>query len=206
MFNKDPELSLHINDPYNPHSIILKLIPPKKTVLDIGCNAGYIGHYLIKNKNCVCDGIDCSEKFLTKAKKGGYRNVFKINLYLDSFALKEKYDILLFIDILEHLPNPYLILLKLVKENLKKDGVAIICLPNIGRFEHRLKHLFGKFNYEKSGIICQDHLRFFTKETALNMLKKTNLQIVKILPTGLGAIMKIFPTLLSYQFIFICKK
>jgi len=206
MYNKDPALKFNFADHYSPHFIVPRLVGRNKVILDVGCNQGYLGAYLIKNKNCICDGIDIDKKLLVQAKKKGYRNTFKIDLYKTDFKIKEKYDILMFIDILEHLPNPYLILKKMVRENLKTKGKAIICLPNIARLEHRINHLLGKFNYQTSGIMHQDHLRFFTRESALQMIKKTNLRIEKILPTGLGAKTEMLPNLLSFQFIFICKK
>lgn len=206
MFDKDPELSFQSGDCHSPHSIIPKLINSGQSVLDVGCNTGYIGEYLIKNKSCVCDGIDYSEELLRKAGERGYRNLFKIDLYGKDFRINQEYDMLLFIDILEHLPNPYEILVKLAGENLRKGGKAIICLPNIARLEHRISHMLGRFEYEKSGIMHQDHLRFFTKKTASEMIEKTGLKTTKIVPTGLGHKLGIFPTLTAFQFIFICQK
>jgi O-antigen biosynthesis protein len=206
MFNKDPELEFQLKDPHSPHSIILKFIKSGQSILDVGCNTGYIGEYLIKNRNCVCDGIDYLDEFLEKAKEKGYRELFIIDLYGKDFEIDSKYDTLLFIDILEHLPNPYEILLKLVDENLKPGGKAIICLPNIARLEKRIDHLLGNFEYEKSGIMHQDHLRFFTKKSALKMIEETHLKVKKIIPTGLGHKSGIFQNLTAFQFIFICQK
>lgn len=206
MFEKDPEILFQVNDLHSPHSIVIGLVKPGSSVLDVGCNAGYIGKYLITNKNCTCDGIDYLQEFLDKSKQSGYRNAFKIDLYNKNFQIDAKYDALLFIDILEHLPNPHEILFKLINENLKNGGRAIICLPNIARFEHRINHLIGKFEYEKSGIMHQDHLRFFTKKSALDMLKKIPLDVEKIIPTGLGHRLGIFQDLTAFQFIFVCKK
>jgi len=165
-----------------------------------------LGEYLIKNKNCVCDGIDYDENFLIKAKQKGYRNTFKIDLYQNNFHLQEQYDLIMFVDILEHLPNPYSILKKIIAENLKKGGAGIICLPNIARLEYRFNHLLGKFAYEKSGIMHQDHLRFFTQNSAAKLIYQSGLTITKILPTGLGARLKILPSLFAFQFIFLCRK
>lgn len=206
MFDKDPALGFNIDDPYSPHSIVLNLIAPRQCLLDVGRNTGYVGECFIKNKNCVCDGIDYDPLFLDQAKAKGYRHLFKINLYQDNFHLPEQYDVILFIDILEHLPNPHLILQKIISENLKPGGQAIICLPNTARLEHRLKHLFGQFICEKSGIMSQDHLRFFTKKTAAEMIEKTNLTIDAVLLTGLGARIRLCPKLTSFQFIFVCHK
>ena len=147
MFKKDPELTFHLNDPHSPHSIVLRLIRTRDEILDVGCNTGYIGEYLVKNKDCICDGIDYDQDFLAKAKEKGYRNLFQIDLYKTDFKLELLYDTILFIDVLEHLPNPFEFISKLVRENLKPGGKAIICLPNIARLEYRIKHAFGEFEY-----------------------------------------------------------
>ena len=206
MFEKDPELSFQHHDPHSPHSIVPELVRPNQSVLDVGCNAGYIGEYLIKNKKCICDGIDCDSALLEKAREKGYRELFKIDLYATDFQINGQYDTLLFVDILEHLPDPYKILRKLVDENLKSGGRAIICLPNIARAEQRWSHLLGRFNYEKLGVMHQDHLRFFTKKTASEMIEKADLKIKNIIPTGMGHKLGILPNLTAFQFIFVCQK
>ena len=50
-----------------------------------------------------------------------------------------------------------------------------------------------------------DHLRVFTKRTALEMFEETGLEVVKVIPTGLGHIIKLLPTLTAFQFIYLCK-
>lgn len=206
MYFKDPELRFNIDDPYSPHSIILHLVKNNKTILDVGCNTGYIGEYFIKSKNCICDGIDCNREYLSKAKRKGYRYIYLIDLYQTHFSIKNSYDTILFIDILEHLPNPFEILRRITEENLKEDGEVIICLPNIARLEFRIAHLLGNFNYGKSGIMSQDHLRFYTQKSATEMIRKSGLKVKQIIPTGLGARIKILPTLLAFQFILIGSK
>jgi len=206
LYAKDPALIFNHHDPYSPHTIITREFPRGKTVLDVGCNTGYVGHYLIRRKNCVCDGIDYNQNFLNQAKDGGYRHTFRINLYNPHFKINAQYDLALFIDILEHLPRPDFVLRKIARENLKKNGQAIICRPNIARWKFRLPHLSGKFSYQKSGIMSRDHLRFFTRESAIALIRESGLSVNKILPTGIGARIKILPTFLSFQFIFFCQK
>ncbi len=206
MFSKDSALPFNFRDRYSPHYIVCQLVRRQKTILDVGCNTGYIGQFLIQNKHCICDGIDIDHKLLTKAKEAGYRQTFTLDLAQTHFQLPKRYDVILFIDILEHLPNPYLVLEKITRENLKEDGEMIICLPNIARLELRLGHLLGKFDYGQSGIMHPDHLRFFTRATALQMIRKAGLKVKKILPTGLGARLNFLPTLTAFQFILICRK
>ena len=202
MYFEPKALSLD-KSPYSPHMIVPQLVSQNAYVLDVGCNIGYIGKYLKKNKKCICDGIDFDKSLLIKARPY-YRNLFKIDLFKDDFVLRHQYDYILFIDLLEHLPTPHKILKKMVK-NLKDDGRIIICLPNVARIELRLKHLLGNFDY-KPGIMNEDHLRFFTFKSGKKLIEDCGLEIERVLSTGLGARIKIFPKLIAFQFIYICKK
>jgi 2-polyprenyl-3-methyl-5-hydroxy-6-metoxy-1,4-benzoquinol methylase len=206
MFNKDERLSFNFNS-HSPHVIVTKLISEGTTVLDVGCNTGYIGKYLIENKGCIVDGVDIEKLFLDEAKKNGYRKVFQIDLYDNNFLfVDDKYDYILLVDILEHLPSPARIFSKFIDNNLKTDGRTILSLPNIARMEYRVKHLMGNFDYEKSGIMHQDHLRFFTKKTSIDMIEKCGCEIKNVIPTGLGHKLNILTNLTAFQFIFICAK
>ncbi|RJP28788.1 MAG: class I SAM-dependent methyltransferase [Candidatus Omnitrophota bacterium] len=201
---KNIETHTFNTDPHSPHSIILGLMPTDTAVLDVGCNSGYIGKWLIKNKNCVVDGIDIEECLLSKAKENGYRNTYRIDLSSNTFSLPGfKYDQILFVDILEHLPEPSRVLNKFIKENLKNKGKIIISIPNIARIEYRLRHLFGNFDYD-NGIMHSQHLRFFTMKTAIRMIEQSGCKIIKIIPTGLGHRLNILTKLTAFQFIFIC--
>lgn len=200
MFSKDKRLHQD-SSPHSPHSIIPSLITSNKTLLDVGCNAGYLGKTL-KSKNIICDGIDINKKFLSIAKKH-YRHTYPKNLYDSKLNLKPKYfyDYIVLSDILEHLPRPDLLLIEL-KKYLKKDSKIIISLPNVARLEIRLKLVFGKFDYSP-GILSSDHLRFFTKISAQKMFQECGYKIEKIIPTGLGHQIKLFPNLTAFQFIYI---
>lgn len=200
MFSKDKRLHQD-SSPHSPHSVIPNLINPKKTLLNAVCNAGYLGKTL-KQKKVICDGIDINKKLLNIANKN-YRHTFQRDLYNPKLNLNPKliYDYIVLSDILEHLPRPDILLLDL-KKYLKKDGQIIISLPNIARAEIRIQLLLGKFNYAP-GILSSDHLRFFTKNSAIDMFQKCNFKIKKIIPTGLGHKIKLFPNLTAFQFIYI---
>ena len=204
MFEKDKKLNFNSNS-HSPHMIVPNLISGKTFILDVGCNTGYIGEYLINHKGCIVDGIDIEKFFLDEAISKGYRRVFEVDLLNNDFVLPDgKYDYILFVDILEHLPNPAKIISKFVNNNLKENGNVIISLPNIARVEFRIKHLLGKFDYEESGIMHQDHLRFFTKKSAIEMIEQCGCRITKIIPTGFGHMLNLLTNLTAFQFIFVC--
>jgi O-antigen biosynthesis protein len=187
--------------PHSPHTIIPSLISAGSTVLDVGCNRGYLGEELLA-KNCVVDGVDINLKALRLAKKF-YRKTYQCDLSQNTPKITNKYDYVVFADILEHLPKPELLLLRSLSW-LKPNGRIIISLPNVARLEIRLKLLLGRFDYDL-GILSHDHLRFYTKTGALKMIKNCGLQIDKIIPTGFGHRFPILPTLTAFQFVFVCR-
>ena len=203
MFSKDP-LIRPSSQIHSPHNIIPRLIKGKPIILDIGCNTGFLGERIIREREAVFDGVDINQEALKRAEKH-YRRVYRRDLYHPILNIdKEKYDYIIFSDVLEHLPRPDL-LLKNSRKYLKNNGRIIISLPNIARLELRLKHLFGSFEYSP-GIMSEDHLRFFTRRSAVAMIEECGYRIEVIYPTGLGYILKIFPTLTAFQFIYVCKK
>jgi 2-polyprenyl-3-methyl-5-hydroxy-6-metoxy-1,4-benzoquinol methylase len=200
IYKKDGLLKYH-DWPHSPHGIIPPYIESHSTVLDVGCNTGYIAQILLKNK-CKTDGIDINEQALKKAQKYCV-HTYRRDLYLNKLSLpQKKYDYILFVDVLEHLPQPDMVLADSLKY-LKKSGRVIICLPNIARFEIRLKLLLGHFDYAP-GIMSPDHLRFYTHDSASQMIQESGLMIEESIPTGLGHIVHIFPKLTAFQFVYIC--
>src|SRR5690348_10020508 len=57
-------------DPNTSYAHILELAGPAKTVLDVGCNTGYLGNMFIK-RGARVSGIDNDEAALEKAREAG---------------------------------------------------------------------------------------------------------------------------------------
>ncbi len=199
MFNKDGCL-VRDYSPHSPHTIIPSLILRKRTVLDIGCNSGFLAEEL---KNNIVDCIDIHKEALKIARKY-CRKIYRRDLYKNKLNIPiEKYDYIVCSDILEHLPRPDLVL-KDISRYINKKGELIISLPNVARIELRLKHLLGDFTY-KPGIMSLDHLRFFTKKTAIDLIEEAGFNIIDIIPTGLGHRFPYFSNFIAFQFIFVCQ-
>jgi tRNA (mo5U34)-methyltransferase len=95
-----------------------------KTVLDIGCNAGF---YSIEMKRRGADrvvGIDSDDVYLAQAKYAaevlGAEIEFKKMSVYDVASLGEKFDVVIFMGVLYHLRHP-LLALDLLYENVVKD-------------------------------------------------------------------------------------
>jgi 2-polyprenyl-3-methyl-5-hydroxy-6-metoxy-1,4-benzoquinol methylase len=98
--------SRHINN------YIYNFVAQKTKTLDVGCNMGNLGEKLIKEKNCKVWGIDYCEKAIEIAKKKLTKAiVFDLETYQIPFS-KEKFDLIIFADVLEHTRYPEIILRK----------------------------------------------------------------------------------------------
>lgn len=94
-------------------------------------------------------------------------------------------DLLLFLDVLEHLPNPEKLLRRLTAE-LAPGGTVIVSLPNIAHLSVSIPLLvWGRFNYADAGILDRTHLRFFVRESAVALMNGAGLKVDKIIESGL---------------------
>lgn len=181
---------------------VFEEIVRQSRVLDLGCWTGRLGEKLKKEKGCFVTGVDIDKSAL---KIAGKRLDFVCQADLDfpeilRKKIKEKFDYVVLTDVLEHLKNPERLLEKL-KFFLNANGLLIVSIPNIANWSIRLSLLFGKFNYEETGILDKTHLRFFTRETAIKLIEESGYTIEKIKFSGT----KVLPALKAVQFVFFCR-
>lgn len=89
-----------------------------------------------------------------------------------------QFDYIICADVLEHLRNPQDTLKRFIPY-LKDDGYLIISLPNVRHFAViMMLALQGRFDYASDGILDSTHLRFFTRDTAKEMIEGAGLRVV----------------------------
>lgn len=194
---------------YGTHQLLGNFLRDGETILDIGCNDGYL---LKVHPGGVFTGIDYSAKSAKQAEKNGYQKVYVGDLnHYSQFKLKQRFQTLIFADVLEHLLNPQAVLTYFVNQNLQKGGRVIISLPNVAHFTIRLNLLLGRFNYTDSGILDRTHLHLYTGDTARQLLADSGLKIISshYSSNRFGWILKYLPflgPLLGFNLIFLCQK
>lgn len=95
-----------------------------RTVLDIGCNAGFYAIEMKRRGAARVVGIDSDERYLAQARfaaevKGQEIEFRNLSVY-DVAALGERFDIVLFMGVLYHLRHP-LLALDLIHDQAAKD-------------------------------------------------------------------------------------
>ena len=200
----------HLNtNYYGTHRIIAREINPGQSVLDIGCNDGYL-KALSPGSTFV--GIDFSKEALKRAKNQGYAKTIQADLnQYSSIKLRKKFDVIVFADILEHLMSPSAVLQYFVQHNLKSGGRVIISLPNVAHLSIRISLLLGRFDYTEAGILDRTHLHLYTPKTARLLAQNSKLKIKKILFSSnrLGILIRMMPALgglLGFNIITVCQK
>jgi hypothetical protein len=126
------------------------------------------------------------------------------------------YDLVLCLDILEHLVNPERVLSNIVK-HLPDGATVIISLPNVAHLSVSIPLLLaGRFDYADEGIMDRTHLHFYTRKTALALAAYAGLTpqvgVVTGLSHPLAAALNILTlgffrtSVLPVQYIFACRK
>ena len=103
----------------------------------------------------------------------------------ETFVQLNSYDLILLLDVLEHLPDSISTLQKLSKL-LKPGGLVIVSVPNIAHFSVSVPLLLlRRFNYRDAGILDRTHLRFFVEDTAIKLLNDANFTVTSGLISGI---------------------
>jgi 2-polyprenyl-3-methyl-5-hydroxy-6-metoxy-1,4-benzoquinol methylase len=100
----------------------------KSAVLDIGCGYGYLLNSFKGAKEIY--GTDISKEAVEMAKKQNPSFNVSVADILKPSKLNKKFDLILAINVIEHLTNPKLGV-KNIKSLLNNDGLVIIHLPTI---------------------------------------------------------------------------
>ncbi len=135
----------------------------------------------VQDAGFTIDGIEANPEWAAMARPL-YRNVWAC--YAEQAPLKPNtYQLVVCGDVLEHTPDPVGVLKRLIEASTD-DAKFIISLPNVAHLAIRLMLLFGKFPKMERGILDKTHLQFFTKDTALDMLRQAGLRAEKVACTG----------------------
>jgi len=167
---------------------ILPLLPDKiAKALEVGCGTGNTLGWLKAQKQCTwVGGVELYPDAAAKAREQldtVYEgNVEQLDLPIEQGSL----DLILCLDVLEHLLDPWSVVRRL-QILLKPSGVLIASIPNVRHHSVLTPLLFKQqWEYTEHGILDKSHLRFFVKKSAVQLIESSGLKVDMLLATGLG--------------------
>jgi len=167
-----------IHDQHNPD--LLKIIPiESKKLVEIGCSSGALAREFKKiSADCYWLGVEIDSMYAEIAQRYCDKSiVLDIETAPENFWEETKNaDCWIFGDTLEHLKDPWTIL-KSIRANISQTGSVVACIPNAQHWTLQAKLSIGDFRYESSGLLDRTHLRWFTRQTIIELFDQSGFQI-----------------------------
>ena len=165
---------------------IAPLLPTQaKRIVDVGCGVGATTAWLkSRYPNAQTIGLEGNGKIRDKLAQ----NVDSVHIVDLNGELPDvgEPDLILFLDVLEHLLTPEKTLADLTSR-LAPTGTVIVSVPNIAHLSVSLPLLLrGRFDYADAGILDRTHLHFFVRDSAVALMNNAGLEVRSAMQSGVG--------------------
>lgn len=146
--------------------------------MEIGCGTGSTLKSLRDQGlyDWVC-GVELDPETATIARKR-LDAVYQGNIEsLDLNIAPSSIDLILCLDVLEHIQDPWLVL-KGLRQFLTPGKTLIAIVPNVRFFKVSFPLFFlNGWRYGSEGVLDRTHLRFFVSETAIELLNRLAIEL-----------------------------
>jgi 2-polyprenyl-3-methyl-5-hydroxy-6-metoxy-1,4-benzoquinol methylase len=199
--------------------------PAGLRILDVGCGAGTLSAGLKERGAAFVAGVELEPAAAAAARARLDEVVEGSVVDRDLPWAQGSFDLIVFADVLEHLPDPDAVLDRCL-QLLAPGGTAIVSVPNMRFWSVLLRMVFDRWEYTEHGVRDRTHLRFFSRRTLLRMLNSHGLQVERLrrnkrlfddqsqigrlgaLSTRLACatIGRVAPDLMTYQYVAVARK
>jgi len=155
------------NEPLTPVLDLLHRIPlSARVVVDVGCGRGDLGGaYLRMNPTARVLGIEADPAMAAVASTR-LSQVIVADPGVDFLPLDvpEGVDAFIYSSCLASVDDPFGVLREHAT-HLTPDGMMLICVPNIEHWSFAARLLRGNWDYEATGLLDRQHLRWFSLDS-----------------------------------------
>ena len=153
----------------------------KLEILDLGCGGGLTCEPLARLGANVT-GVDFVEENIKVAKNHAKKSNLDINylhIDIDSITIKKKYDLILILEVIEHLDN-WKLLIKKIKKNLKPKGKIVFSTINKTQLAKITSIFIAENILNWVPKNTHDYNKLIKPEDLIKVLKKNNFKIKNI--------------------------
>lgn len=162
-------------------SLISTYIKPSSKVLEFGSASGRFTNYLSNQLGCEVHIVEimpddfktamqyAKDGLCSDVETGQWKEYFKGN----------KYDHIIFADVLEHLRFPEKVFKDSV-EYLKDDGSILFSIPNTAHGDLIYKLYYNSFDYTDLGLLDDTHAHLFAYNNIIKMISDASLVLTDI--------------------------
>jgi len=164
---------------------VLDAVPDRaRKILEIGTGTGALARQIARKLPGVdYVGVEISESYGQQARS------FCSRVYVENFEdasaelLNELLDtdVVIFADVLEHFIDPWSTLERM-RSMMRPGSYIISSMPNLQHWSIQYRLMAGDFRYADTGLLDRTHLRFFTRQTMLEMFSNTGYSIEQVVP------------------------
>lgn len=155
-------------------------------MLDIGAADGSVARQLVE-RGCRVVGVEMDAEAAHAAEEYCARMIVGDIETLDLAAAvdAERFDVVLLLDVLDHLRDPAA-MLRRAAERLKPEGRLIVAVANATHAALRLQLLTGRLQYSELGLLDRTRLHFFDRPAVERLFSQANLAVIDRLRTTAG--------------------
>jgi SAM-dependent methyltransferase len=167
-------------------SEILPLLPTTaRRILDVGCGSGATAAWvktLYPTAHVI--GLEGNPALLPALERN-VDEAYIVDLNQPLPHVGEP-DLVLLLDILEHLLEPETLLSEIVAL-IPNHGTVIISLPNVAHLSVAGPlFLFGRFDRTDAGILDRTHLHFYYRDSIVSMINRAGLELLSVVRNGIA--------------------
>jgi 2-polyprenyl-3-methyl-5-hydroxy-6-metoxy-1,4-benzoquinol methylase len=164
---------IDLNNSNHPHTMAILEVRPGSRILDIGCAAGDVAR-ILSQRGCSVWGVE-NDRVAAELARAYCKGVVLgdiADLDLEETLAGTAFDVVLFLDVLEHLLDPAAALRKAAGV-LAADGKVLASIPNVAHGAVRLQLLGGRFRYTDAGLLDRTHVKFFDSAGVEELFKSS---------------------------------
>jgi SAM-dependent methyltransferase len=171
--------------------ILAALEPTAKRLCEVGCGTGGLARaYKRLNPACTYVGVELSPVAAARAREvADHVLVHDMDAVPDwtqdpqmhAMLPPDAFDYMIFGDVLEHLRDPAAVLRQAV-QRLKPGGHLVACMPNVQHWSVFVQLLRGQWPQKDTGLFDRTHIRWFTRDDMVGLLKGCGLRVESVKP------------------------